>query len=645
MNPMDHQKKIVLLLFASTALFSCAQVVNTTFASRITQGQLQLTMKRNSLVSGSDFFDGLGITLSWEGNDVSGDSQTIYNITKDGKSYGAGDILTESGNYQASITYGEDIINVFFQVTSSQPVEASEGVGYQTVSAESVEQNRVTHYDQIGALGGGKTPSVGHTKLLVIPIGFSDTPAFTTSEISAIQNAYFGEATSTGWQSLASYYKTSSYGKLLFEGKVVSPYTYSMDSKSFQDAYNLSAGALTTLINSALTYAYQQGISPTDFDSDGDGYIDGLELVYKTTQPNYRETKDDKSSIWWCFTSSLGKVASVSNPQPNRYFWSLFSFIQNGFYNPDIDVHTLAHESGHMLGLNDYYSYDRKNASPNEYPLGGADMMDMNVGDHNAYSKYLLGWIQPKYIDGSASDFNLTLKPFETSGDCLILKDTKTDPWNGTPYDEYLMLQYYTPTELNAIDSDGYQEWTSGDYQGKTGHGGTFAKSGLQVFHVDNRVVNFNGSIYSSSTNKLVSEVWNYTDAISNERPTYNSRTDEVVSSPSYQVSSNTDTYSRSIVDHKLVSGSSVREIEILPGDGIDHFGSHSTRNLDYFGVQSNLFGLPEYGAGSSGYSNFKEKDLFALGTSFNDGSTLNYSFSVVKQSDSSITLHFVENQ
>ena len=54
MNPMDHQKRIVLLLFASTALFSCAQVVNITFASRITQGQLQLTMKRNSLVSGSD---------------------------------------------------------------------------------------------------------------------------------------------------------------------------------------------------------------------------------------------------------------------------------------------------------------------------------------------------------------------------------------------------------------------------------------------------------------------------------------------------------------------------------------------------------------------------------------------------------------
>jgi M6 family metalloprotease-like protein len=642
---MKNRKRIALFILSSGTLFSCVPAASS-FASVIRQGQLRLTMANATLTSGSDFFDGLGIGLTWAGNDISTNSETSYVISKDGQSYGAGDILTEVGTYQASISYGDDTINTSFQVTASSPVEASEGVGYQTVSADSVEKYRVTYYDQIGALGGGKTPSIGHTKLLVLPIGFSDTPAFTSEELAAIQASYFGAASETGWQSLASYYKASSYGKLNFEGKVAAPYTYSMDCLSFQNAYNASFAALTTLINSALTAAYQQGISSTDFDSNADGYIDGLELVYKTTQPNYRQTKDEKSSIWWCFTSALGGTGSTANPQPNRFFWSLFSFIQNGYYTPDVDVHTLAHESGHMLGLNDYYSYDRTKASPNEYPLGGADMMDMNVGDHNAYSKYLLGWVTPKYIDGSASDFNITLTSFEESGDCLILKDTKKDPWNGTPYDEYLMLQYYTPTGLNAADSQGYAEWTTGDYaNGKAGHGGTYEKAGLQVFHVDNRVVNFNGSMYSSSTNSLINETWAYTDDISNERATMDTRTHEIVSSPSVQISSNTDTASRSVIDHKLVSESSVREIEILPGDGIDHFGSHPTRELGYFGAQSNLFGLASYGASSNGYSNFKEKDLFALGTLFNDGSSLNYSFSVVKQSDTSITLHFVENQ
>lgn len=476
MNPMK-KKRFLALTLSVTALFSCSLTPNA-YASQIKQGQLVMKLSRTSLISGSDFFDGLGVSLTSSGVDVSADKATTYSISKNGKNYQAGEILTEVGTYQASASYGEDTVSLSFQVTAGNPVTASEGVGYRTLSAESVEKYRVGNFNYIGALGNGKTPSTGHSKLLVIPVGFADTAAFTSEELYKIQQAYFGAANTTGWQSLASFYETSSYGQLHFEGQLVKPFTYSMDSLSFENAYNASSAALAALIDKAVSYAYQQGVSPKDFDDNGDGFIDGLEIVYKTTRPNYRETKEDTSKIWWCFTTTLGTTASVDSPKANRFFWSLYSFIENGYYSPDIDTHTLVHESGHMLGLNDYYSYDREGLSPYEYPLGGADMMDMNVGDHNAYSKFLLGWVRPKYIDGSASDFTLTLNSFAESGDCLILKDTKSDPWNLTPYDEYLMLQYYTPTSLNAADSNGYAEWLSEEYKGKTGHAGTYAQPG-----------------------------------------------------------------------------------------------------------------------------------------------------------------------
>jgi M6 family metalloprotease-like protein len=48
------------------------------------------------------------------------------------------------------------------------------------------------------------------------------------------------------------------------------------------------------------------------------------------------------------------------------------------------------------LGLPDYYDYD--DTTGPKGGVGGWDMMDYNGGDHNAFSKYLLGWIDPLVI-------------------------------------------------------------------------------------------------------------------------------------------------------------------------------------------------------------------------------------------------------
>ena len=76
------------------------------------------------------------------------------------------------------------------------------------------------------------------------------------------------------------------------------------------------------------------------------------------------------------------------------------------------DARTYIHETGHMLGLIDYYS-DNSSA-----PAGMVDMMDFNIGDHNAYSKFSLGWVNPRIATKSGE---YTLKPFQENGDCIIV--------------------------------------------------------------------------------------------------------------------------------------------------------------------------------------------------------------------------------
>jgi hypothetical protein len=125
----------------------------------------------------------------------------------------------------------------------------------------------------------------------------------------------------------------------------------------------------------------------------------------------------------------------------------------------------LIHETGHKLGLEDYYDYAIDDGSNNEWGLGGADMMDASVGDHNPFSKLLLGWIEPKVV---TEGMDVSLQPYITSGDALII----TNHWNGTLFDEYLIAMYYTPTGLYEGLEDYFFD----------------GQSGLILYHVDARL-------------------------------------------------------------------------------------------------------------------------------------------------------------
>jgi hypothetical protein len=127
---------------------------------------------------------------------------------------------------------------------------------------------------------------------------------------------------------------------------------------------------------------------------------------------------------------------------------------------------------GHILGLKDYYDVNGSTDFGACSPTGRMDMMDYSLGDESPYSKLILDWTRP-YVPTASS--SITLRPFNGSGDCILIPASST--WSGSPFDEYLLLCYYTPSYLNRVDSTLRSEENR-----------LFQHSGVEVYHVDSRL-------------------------------------------------------------------------------------------------------------------------------------------------------------
>jgi hypothetical protein len=146
---------------------------------------------------------------------------------------------------------------------------------------------------------------------------------------------------------------------------------------------------------------------------------------------------------------------------------------------------------GHVFGLDDYYDY-----SGNASPAGGFSMQDYNVGGHDPFSVMALGWAKP-YIPMSSA--TITIGDFQSSHDLILL----TPSWNtnDSPFDEYMLLELYTPTGLNEFDAT--HQYGGGYPKGPT-------VPGIRLWHVDARLTRyFSGSYQTTlSTDPTSSNVY-----------------------------------------------------------------------------------------------------------------------------------------
>ncbi len=479
--------------------------------------------------------------------------------------------------------------------SSSQPsntsVSIEPGAGYYQPADYAIDQT-----DYNNGAGLFSLPASGNQKLLVIPVTFSDYPCSTnycTARRADLEDVFFGASADTGWESVASYYEKSSYGQLHLDGIVTPVYESSMSSSTFASNYRSSGDYADyydptwLIVEQAVDwYKSYSGSELTEYDLDDDGFIDAVWIVYNNPNSQNASYSSDGEAVFWAYTYwdyDNWNYGSVSSPVPMTYAWASYDFMYEGYGSSEVDGHTYIHETGHVLGLDDYYSYTEGDWGA----AGGLDMMDYNVLDHNAYSKFFLGWSDPFVVDGTKAATTINLSPFESSGQFILINDE----WNGSAFDEYLAIEFYTPTGLN------YQDSRVGGYPGNNVRG--FTVPGIKIYHVDARL-----GLFSSTSGAFLS----YTDSAVGSASSY-----------PFIAHSNSSEYSAN-EDYRL--------LHLLEAGGVNTFLDGEIADNDTLFRAGDEFNPTDF------------EDFFARsGGRFNDGSSIGYEITVDAIGASSATI------
>ena len=321
-------------------------------------------------------------------------------------------------------------------------------------------------YDVLYNLSESRIMKAEETRnILVVPVKFSGYDLGIKDEeyINDVKKAFFGEANNNRFMSVAEYYNRSSYGKLRVKGKVCDQfYTFQLPfskMKEFKQGDVQDAYRLVTQSGGWYEQTYHKSLDEFKIKADGDPAV---YFVYA-----YPVELKDKANpeFFWAYTFEDIPCS-----------WSSYTTMNTFSGKPD--AHTFIHEVGHLFGLKDYYPSGSETSTPD--PAGKIDMMDCSVGDHTALSKMVLNWARPYHVKRSCE---IKLKPLTQSGDLILIKND----WNKTVFDEYFLIEFYTPLNINYFDAN------VGNREAKLP-----SLPGIKIYHVDARLGYFEKQTSSS---------------------------------------------------------------------------------------------------------------------------------------------------
>lgn len=374
---------------------------------------------------------------------------------------------------------------------TTDPVEPTgEMMEKQTYDAETFDnrnlQDRLSQYKEPGdtssegnAIG---LPSTGTYNALVIPVQFSgDT--ITQAQLDKLNKAFNGTSADTGWESVKTYYQKASYGKLniTFDVQPVCRMQYSSSYYENLTATDEQSGQQynngdNVILHEALSKV-DSTIDFSKYDTNNDGCIDAVYLIY-SAPVDYKN-----ADFFWAYVTWNGTDNQYDNKYAYYYMFTGLDFMDEGSANNGsmtINTETFIHETGHLLALDDYYDYD-SNAGCNE-GLGGCAMMDWNIGDHDAYSKIMMGWTDATVVNETQT---VTIKSLQKQGDVILIPLN----FDNSYFCEYLLIDLYSAQGLNELRSE---------------HGSTVlyggAEYGVRIYHVSSSANNPYNNNYGSFT-------------------------------------------------------------------------------------------------------------------------------------------------
>lgn len=270
--------------------------------------------------------------------------------------------------------------------------------------------------------------SIGTNYLPVILIDFDDYPAtITQSQLQELVGGNGGTGAAYPMESLTNYYRRSSNNLLNLQPQVLGIYHYPGPRSA------IPVDGEQALVQQAFRYFDDQGVDFTQFDNDGNGNVD-YPIVFWTGP------RSEWMGQWWGHYGESGSsIVLYDGKRLGTWSWQWEPLLTDPTSNQ-----VVIHETGHALGLPDLYDYD-ENVGP-DGGVGGMDVMHYNRGDHNAFSKWSLGWSVPGIVSGDTSAVSLDVSP--SSSQSVIV----TPGFSATsPYREFYLVEARNKTQNDAV--------------------------------------------------------------------------------------------------------------------------------------------------------------------------------------------------
>ncbi len=311
-------------------------------------------------------------------------------------------------------------------------------------------------------------PTIGTNNLLMILANFSDTSTqFAQSDF----DAYMNEENYNGVGSFRDYYHEVSYNQLTVNTTVTQWVTLPGGHDNYSD-WGLFA-------RQAIDAAEAAGIDFSQFDNDGDGYVDGIAIIH---QGPGQEATGNPTDIW-SHSSSLsysGYEVTYDGVTVNAYT------AQPEIYNGHIStIGVMCHEFGHNLGAPDFYDTDYETGGS----YTGTGQWDLMAGGswngdpggsvpphHNPLMKQFFGWCEFTDLDQYSDLTNITVTNsneapdfyiYETENDneYFIVENRQQISFNSDVpghglliyhFDEDYVMQHAYQNDLNATAHQGF---------------------------------------------------------------------------------------------------------------------------------------------------------------------------------------------
>ena len=221
--------------------------------------------------------------------------------------------------------------------------------------------------------------------------------------------------------SCQAYFKAQSNGQYIPEFDVLGPLMlpqpityYGANAKDGNDQY------IVDLVIDACSAADQMGVDFAQYDSDKDGMVDFVYIIYA----GYAESEGaPASTIWpheWDLISALyygysNKTEYYANSDIDYKLPSFDGKLVNAYVcsnelkrsnNARAGIGTICHEFSHFLGLPDYYLTTENPTTNQRLTPGAWSLMGygnyLNDGNtppnYSIYDKYYLGWVTPTIL-------------------------------------------------------------------------------------------------------------------------------------------------------------------------------------------------------------------------------------------------------